>query len=114
MVWSIQVNDISRQLINEAAGKLQDIGAISEANEVIRLLAKYEGTFYKPWLDECLIEQMVKLLYPPDPKWTDEIKARHFRHLKLALTISHEALNEDVRRLFKMQNENNPALDNPV
>jgi hypothetical protein len=97
------MSDISRQLIDEAAGKLQDIGATREANEVIMLLAKYESTFYKPWLDDDVIDQLVTVLYPPDPKWTDEIKARHFRHLKLALTISSEALNEDVRTILGMK-----------
>lgn len=95
------MNDISRSLINEAAGKLQDIGATQEANEVIQLLAKYEGTRVKHWLDEDLIEELVRMKYPPSPEWSDEIKARHFRHIKLALQLDHEALNEDIRDILK-------------
>jgi hypothetical protein len=114
MVWEKQVSDISRHLINEAAGKLQDIGATQEANEVSKLLEKYETTFYKPWLDDEVIEKIVTFLYPPDPNWTEEVKTRHQRHLKLALTINHEALNEDVKRIFKMENENHTTLDNPA
>lgn len=95
------MSEISRQLINEAAGKLQDIGATQEANEVIQLLAKYESTRRRPWLQEDILDQMVRILYPPNDDWTDELKERHFRYLKLALSIDQDALNEDVKQILK-------------
>jgi hypothetical protein len=97
-----QVNDISRKLINEAAGKLQDIGATQEANEVIQLLAKYEALRIRHCFDEDLIEQIVRLRFPPNPEWSDEMKNRHFHHLKIALQLDHEVLNENIRKVLKM------------
>jgi hypothetical protein len=102
MVREKQVNDISRKLINEAAGKLQDIGAMQEANEVIQLLAKYEALRIRPCFDEDLIEQIVRLRFPPNPEWSDELQNRHLRHMKLAFQLDHEALNEELRIALKM------------
>jgi hypothetical protein len=102
MVREKQVNDISRKLINEAAGKLQDIGATQEANEVIQLMSKYEASRFQHCLADDVIEQIVNLRFPPTPEWSDELQSRHMRHMKLAFQLDHEALNEELRIALKM------------
>jgi hypothetical protein len=59
----------------------------------------------KPWIYESIIEGIVDALYPAPKEWSDEVKARHRSHLKLALMLNHEALNEDVRRLLERVKE---------
>jgi hypothetical protein len=105
-----------RGLIELAISNLEKQGGVQHyADAVPNLLAYVESlppARIKPWLDDDLIEQIVAFLYPPREDWDEETKARHRSHLKLALTLNHEALQEDVKRIFqKVENEINHQLD---
>lgn len=101
-----KLTDMDRDLIKLAISNLEKQGGVQHYADAVRnLLAYVESlppTQIKPWLDEDLIEQIVTFLYPPREEWDEATKARHLSHLKLALTLNHEALQEDVKRIFQL------------
>jgi hypothetical protein len=116
MVWEKQVmSENDRDLIELAISNLEKQGGVQHYADAVRNLLAYVESLppaqIKPWLDEDLIEQIVTFLYPPREEWDETTKARHRSHLKLALTINHEALQEDVKRIFKkVENEKNTLV----
>lgn len=48
------------------------------------------------------LEGIVRTLYPPDPEWTEEMKERHYRHLRCAIAINPSALNEDLKEILNL------------
>jgi hypothetical protein len=111
----VKLTNIDRDLIELAISNLEKQGGVQHYADAVRNLLAYVESLpapkIKPWLDEDLIEQIVKFLYPPREDWDEETKARHRSHLKIALTLNHEVLQEDVKRIFeKVENANIPSL----
>lgn len=108
------MHEISRDLIIEAAGKLQDIGAADEAREILHLLAKFDTVTHRPtWLDRDNLEGLVRTMYPPNPNWSEEMKNRHFHHICIALQLDPKALNEDVQEILRrVENAKLPSSGN--
>jgi hypothetical protein len=114
-----KLTTIDRDLIELAISNLEKQDGVQHYADAVRSLLAYADSLpvarIRPWLDEDLIEKIVAFLYPPREEWDEKTKVRHRAHLKLALTMSHEALNEDVKRIFKvLKSENNHSLDYPA
>lgn len=104
--WVVRIVNITqeeRDLIELAISKLEKQDGVPHcASAVRRLLFLSERT---GWMTEENLDDLVQTIYEPNPEWNDEMKARHFRHIKMALQMDPEALNEDVKEIFKRERE---------
>jgi hypothetical protein len=104
--WVVRIVNITqeeRDLIELAISNLEKQDGIQHcANAVRRLLFLSERT---GWITEENLDDLVRTIYEPNPEWNEEMKARHFRHIKMALQMDPEALNEDVKEIFKRERE---------
>lgn len=99
----MNITQEDRDLIELAISNLEKQGGVQHyADAVRRLLFISER---KSWLSEENLDELIRTIYEPNQEWNDEMKARHFRHIKMALQMDPEALNEDVKEIFKRERE---------